>query len=43
VAGPVLSKAANRMRLQGYVNRIEKEFSRVIDTLLPANESPAAK
>ena len=35
IAGPVLSKSYNRMRIKGYVNRIEREFSQVIDVLLP--------
>jgi hypothetical protein len=31
------------MRLKGYVNRIEKQFSEVIDVLLPPHEALAAK
>jgi hypothetical protein len=38
IAGPVLSKSYNRMRIKGYVNRLEKPFSEVIDVLLPPYE-----
>ena len=36
VLGPILSKDSAKIRMRGYVNRIEREFARVIDTLLPA-------
>jgi hypothetical protein len=35
IAGPVLSKSYNPMRIKRYVNRLEKQFSEVIDVLLP--------
>jgi hypothetical protein len=40
---PVLSKSYNRMRIKGYVNRLEKQFSQVIDVLLPPYEVLAGK
>jgi hypothetical protein len=43
IAGPVLSKSYNRMRIKGYVNRLEKQFSQVIDFLLPPYEVLAGK
>ena len=43
IAGPVLSKSYNRMRIKGYVNRLEKQFSQVIDVLLPPYEVLAGK
>src|SRR5260370_848451 len=43
IAGPVLSKSYNRMRIKGYVNRLEKQFSEVIDVLLPPYEAFAGK
>ena len=43
LAGTILSQSYNRMRLKGYVNRIEKQFSEVIDVLLPPHEALAAK
>jgi len=44
VAGPLLSKSYNRMRIRGYVNRLEKQFSQVIDVLLPTqHENNAAR
>jgi hypothetical protein len=35
VAGPILSQSYNRMRIRGYVNRVENQFSGIIDVLLP--------
>src|SRR3979490_1699228 len=43
IAGPVLSKSYNRMRIKGYINRLEKQFSQVIDVLLPPYEVLAGK
>ena len=43
IAGSVLSKSYNRMRIKGYVSRLEKQFSEVIDVLLPPHEALAAK
>ena len=43
IAGPVLSKDYDRMRIKGYVNRLEKQFSEVIDVLLPPYEVLAGK
>ena len=43
IAGPVLSKSYNQMRIKGYVNRLEKQFSQVIDVLLPPYEVLAGK
>src|SRR5208283_3925337 len=43
IAGPVLSKSYNRIRIKGYVNRLEKQFSEVIDVLLPPYEAFAGK
>jgi len=40
-AGPILSKSYNRMRLRGYVNRLEKQFSQIIDVLLPPQHEAA--
>lgn len=42
IAGPVLSKSYNRMRIKGYVSRLEKQFSEVIDVLLPPPHEPVA-
>ena len=36
VAGPLLSRAITKMRLRGYQIRIEEQFRKVIDTLLPS-------
>jgi len=35
VAGPLLSKFSSKIRMRGYLNRIEAEFKGVIDLLLP--------
>jgi hypothetical protein len=35
VAGPVLSKYSSKIRMRSYVNRIESEFRKILDTLLP--------
>ena len=43
IAGPVLSKSYNRMRIKGYVSRIERQFSEIIDVLLPPYEAFAGK
>ena len=43
IAGPVLSKSYNRMRIKGYVTRIEQQFSGIIDVLLPSYEAFAGK
>jgi hypothetical protein len=34
-AGPLLSKFSSKVRMRGYLTRIEAEFKRVIDVLLP--------
>ena len=41
-AGPILSKSYNRMRLRGYVNRLEKQFAEIIDVRLPSTPSATA-
>ena len=41
VAGPLLSKSYNRMRIRGYVNRLEKQFAEIIDVLMPPQHEPA--
>ena len=40
---PGPSKSYNRMRIKGYVNRLEKQFSEVFDVLLPPYEAFAGK
>jgi hypothetical protein len=42
IAGPVVSKSYDRMRVKGYVSRFEKQFCEVIDVLLPPHEALAA-
>jgi hypothetical protein len=34
-AGPLLSKASSKIRMRGYLSRIEAQFKKTIDTLLP--------
>jgi hypothetical protein len=35
-AGPLLSKAISKIRLRAYLSRIDAQFRRVVDTILPA-------
>jgi hypothetical protein len=35
VTGPLLSKFTSKVRMRGYINRIEAEFKRVSEVLLP--------
>ena len=35
IAGPLLSKFTSKVRMRGYINRIEAEFKRVSEVLLP--------
>jgi hypothetical protein len=35
IAGPFLSRAVSKIRMRGYLTRMNAQFRRVVDTLLP--------
>ena len=35
IAGPFLSRAVSKIRMRGYLTRMNAQFRKVVDTLLP--------